>query len=95
MFVFFTTGFNDSIHIYLDAKKINEIKITSEAKTGWSDFFMIIPRTDSSQILTLLNIKNNRKSETALTKKYRYLYVHKGHNQGYDFVFSNSLNLPD
>ena len=94
LLAFFTTGFNDNVRIYLDNKKIDEVKILSDSKTGWSNFGMIIPLTDSSQKLTIFNVMYNRKSETVLTKKYKILYVSKGYDHKYDFVFSNSLDLP-
>jgi hypothetical protein len=94
--VFFKSGFkNDSLHVFLNNKKIMSANLNTDLSTGQCSDLTGFIISDSLQCLTLIEVASNNKFKTVVKKGTKYLYIYKLGKDGYEFDYSNRLSLPE
>ena len=92
---FFVNDFvNDSVHVFLNKKKIMAVMLNTVPSVGRCQEFIMIQKSDSVQCLTFLEIATKKKFQTVIKKEFKYLYIFKVDKGEYRFDYSNKLVLP-
>jgi len=89
--VFYVNSFrNDSIHVFLNGKLIEKLRLKTEPSTGACDELTVVKLSDRKQQLSFCEVANKRKFQTEIKEGFKYLYVYKV-DGNYRFDFSNKF----
>jgi hypothetical protein len=93
---FFVSGFNnDSVHVFLNDKKIMAVKLTANPSLGQCDEIIMAKLSDSAQSLTIFEVNTQKEYQTNIKKGFKYLYMYKLKDGHCQFEYSNKLSLPE
>ena len=91
---FFVTGFNgDSIRVMVNRDTLVQERINSSPHGDLYDENLVVKFADTTQTLTIYDIKRNKSFETKIKPEFQYLYIFKLSEKDFDFDYSNRLRL--
>ena len=93
---FFVSGFNnDSVHVFLNEKKIIDVRLKANPSLGQCNEVIFAKLTDSAQSLTIFEAETQKRFLTIIKKGYKYLYIRRFSKDNFQFDYSNKLSLPE